>query len=419
MSGFETLVKKCSTPVDYERLDAYYSGETHLDSLGVSLPPEVRVLEMSAMWPKLAVDVLVESLVLEGFTSATGDVPERLRPLLQANNFDTLWPLAMTEALVQRRAYIVVGPGDDPEWPLITAHPAKGFAVRRDRMGGIAEAVRTYRVGKTEWAVHYEPGNATYYRRVNGRWVRRDGWATGLDRVPVVELVNRVRLGDEGHSEISDIATLCDAASRSLTNLQVAQELLAMPVRFLFGDGADEPQVDQDGRRVSKIEAYFGRLLTGPEGSTAGQIPGASLSEIIAAFKLYAQQVSAMTGIPPFMMGISADSNPSSAEAMRSAKDRLITRAAVKQNQFGDAAEDVARLVLAVAGESTEGLQTLEARWRDPAVASPSARNALMLQANSQGVLSSETTREFLGLSPEQAERENQLDARTRQVTGG
>ena len=48
--------------------ESYYNGEHRLDAIGVSLPPDVRVLEMQVGWPKLAVDVLVESLVLDGFS---------------------------------------------------------------------------------------------------------------------------------------------------------------------------------------------------------------------------------------------------------------------------------------------------------------------------------------------------------------
>lgn len=415
--SFDDLSKQCTTPRNFRRWNEYYYGASHLDALGVSLPPEVRVLELSAMWPKLAVDVLVESLVLEGFTLADQEVPDSLRRSFQANNFDTLWPLIMTEALVQGTAYAVVGPGEDGA-PKISGHSAQNFAVRTGMFGDVQEAVQVYQQGTDDFAAHYEPGSITYYGRVHGRWVRQQQVTSGIDTVPVVPVVNRVRLGAGGHSEVADIAKLCDAASRSLTNLQVAQELLSMPIRYLFGDGADEEKVDQFGNAVSQIETYFGRFLTGPAGSTAGQIPGADLNQILGAFKLYAQQVSAMTGIPPFMMGISADSNPTSAEAMQSAKDRLTMRASVKQNLFGDPAEDIARMVLRMNGETVDGLETLESRWRDPAVASVSARNAQMLQAQSQGVISAETTREFMDLSPEQLARESNLDTRSRAVTG-
>lgn len=415
--SFDDLREQCTTPRNFRRWNDYYYGVSNLDALGVSLPPEVRVLEMSAMWPKLAVDVLVESLVLEGFTLADQDVPDSLRRSFQANNFDTLWPLIMAESLVQGTAYAVVGPGEDGT-PKVSGHSAENFAVRTGMFGEVKEAVQIYQQGADYFAAHYEPGTITYYGLVHGRWVLQSRVTSGVESVPVVPVVNRVRLGVGGHSEIADIAQLCDAASRSLTNLQVAQELLSMPIRFLFGEGADEEKVDQFGNAVSQIETYFGRFLTGPAGSTAGQIPGADLNQILGTFKLYAQQVSAMTGIPPFMMGITADSNPTSAGAMQSAKDRLTMRASVKQNLFGDAAEDIARMVLRMNGEAVEGLETLEARWRDPAVASVSARNAQMLQAQSQGVISADTAREFMDLSPEQLVRESKLDTKNRAVTG-
>lgn len=417
--SFENLIEHCTTPRNFDKWNNYYSGESRLDALGVSLPPDVRVLEMAAMWPKLAVDVLVESLVLEGFSTAEGDVSEELRKTFQANNFDTLWPLAMADAMVQGRSFVVIGPGQD-DIPKLSAHSAKSIYTRRNIMGTVIEAVQRFRSGEDEFAVHYEPGQITQYVESRGRWMQvAKPQQSGYAGVPIVPVENRIRLGGEVHSEISDIAKLCDAASRSLTNLQVAQELLAMPMRYLFGDGADEEKLDQNGRRVSQIQAYFGRFLTGPAGSTAGQIPGADLQQIISTFKLYAQQVSAMTGIPPFMMGISADSNPSSAEAMRSAKDRLINRAMVKQNLFGDAAEQIARITLQMQGEDISGLETLESRWRDPAVASVSSRNALMLQAHAQGLISGETARESLGLTPEQLSRELRIEQANRSSIGG
>ena len=192
-----------------------------------------------------------------------------------------------------------------------------------------------------------------------------------------------------------------------------------MPVRYLFGDDVKSQFKNADGSQKSRVEAYLGHYIVGPKGSTAGSIPGSDLNQIINSFKVYAQQVSALTGIPPFMMGISADSNPASAEAMRSAKDRLITRAEMKQHIFGDAVEDIARMVLALAGVEVDGLETLEARWRDPAVASVSSRNALMLQAHAQGIITEETAREYLGLSPEQMARERHTDYREASTVGG
>lgn len=405
---------------DYE---AYYEGSRRLDAIGVSLPPNVRVLEMPVRWPKLTVDVLVRSLVLEGFTMAGGEVPPELHRILQANNFDSLLTLTLTEALVTGRAWVVAGgaviPGSNI--PRLSAHRGRDIVVTRDIFGTITEAVQTYTRGGVEQKAVYTPGRLAVFVVQDGedRLIEEHDYSSTYPGVPIVEVVNRTRIGGGGTSEIEDIIELCDAASRSLTNLQVAQELLAMPTRYLFGDGVAD-QFTGDGKHLglARLEAHFGHLLVGPSGSQTGSIPGADLQQIINSFKLYAAQVSAMTGIPASMMGVSADSNPASAEAMRAAKDGLISRAELKQHLFGDAVEEIARMVLQMAGVKVEGLETLEARWRDPAVASISSRNALMLQAQAQGVITSQTAREFLGLSPEQAKREDIHDAEVRAGLG-
>lgn len=405
---------------DYE---AYYEGCKRLDAIGVSLPPNVRVLEMPVRWPKLTVDVLVRSLVLEGFTMAGGEVPPELHRILQANNFDSLLTLTLTEALVTGRAWVVAGgsviPGSNI--PRLSAHRGRDITVKRDIFGTIIEAVQAYERGGIQQKAIYTPGHLAVFAVQNGEdvLIEEHDYSAIYPGVPIVEVVNRTRIGGGGTSEIEDIIELCDAASRSLTNLQVAQELLAMPTRYLFGDGVAD-QFTGDGMRpaVARLEAHFGHLLVGPSGSQAGSIPGADLQQIISSFKLYASQVSAMTGIPASMMGVSSDSNPTSAEAMRAAKDGLISRAELKQHLFGDAVEEIARMVLQMAGVKVDGLETLEARWRDPAVASISSRNALMLQAQAQGVITSQTAREFLGLSPEQAKREDMHDAEVRAGLG-
>lgn len=407
--SFDSLIRNSGIG-ESVKFEGYYEGTVTLDSLGVSLPPAVRVLEMVAPFPKIAIDVLSEALNPEGFIlGADVETPKLLRKWWQANDLDTNVKLAIAEALVQGQSFFIVGPGV-AGIPRITAHRPAGMAVSYDHMGRVDEALRRYTTGDRKFAAHYLPGVNRYYEHVNGVWSLVPGKAgevaTGASRPAVVPMVNKARLGDNrGRSEIAEIAKATDAASRSLTNLQVAQELLAMPTRYLFGDGL-EAMRDQHGNPIDKITAYFGQFLTGPAGAQAGQIPGADLQQIINVYKLYAQIISSTTGIPPSMLGISTD-NPSSAEAMRVAKDRLIAKAEVKQHMFGDVLEDVAKLALEMEGMTPDGVETLEMQWRDAALTSVSAKSANMLQAQAQGVISSETARDGLQLTPEQKAREN------------
>lgn len=410
--SFESLIRQSGMPLKFTELEGYYEGTVQLDALGVSLPPQVRVLEQVAPFPKFAVDVLAEVLNPEGFTLAADQgVPDLLRRWWQANNLDTAVKLAIVEALVQGQSFLIVGPGPG-DIPRITAHRRLGMAVEYDHMGQVAEALRRYKRDGQSFVAHYLPGETRYYQHDGGRWAEVPGTRveTGASRPAVVPITNKARLGDvNGRSEIIEITTTTDAASRSLTNLQVAQELLAMPTRYVFADGAASPESMEQA-----LKSYFGHFITGPSGSSAGQIPGADLSQIINTYKLYAQIISSVTGIPPSMLGIATE-NPSSAEAMRVAKDRLIARAEVKQSMFGDAIEDTARLALEMQGQPVAGLETLELQWRDPALTSASAKSANILQAHAQGVVSAQTARDYLQLTPEQKARE---DARGDAVAG-
>lgn len=393
------------------KLEKYYNGEVRLDALGVNIPPEVRVLEMVAPYPRMATDVLAEVLTFVGYTLGEGVEDERLAFLkrgFQINNMDSLIRQVITEALVQGAGYFIVGPGPDGV-PRITAHQYRDVAVHTDHLGTVKEALVRIpshgQNGAPDRYAYYTPGMvATYERTLTGRETWTKTTRLPYDVVPVVPLANRGRLGDRtGRSEMLDVLTLSDAASRTLTGLQVAQELEALPKRWIFADGVAQALAEAG---KTKLEAYMGYLNFGPTGGSVQQLNGAALDPLINSYKLYAQIISAVTGIPPSMMGITTD-NPSSADAMRVARDRLTSRGEAKQAIFGDALEDLARVVLRVAGMSVDGLEVLEAVWRDVATPSKTAQQAMAYQAFQAGAISARTMRDFLDLTPAQRERED------------
>lgn len=423
--SFKELLK-CTTPcADYSKYETYYEGKSRLNALGVTLPPQMRVLEQMAPFPKLAVDVLTEVLVPEGFILGDNtEIPDMLQHWWAVNDMSTQFQLAATEALVQGAAYWIVGPGKEGI-PRVSFVTRNGTATRLDHFGNVAEAVTVYTIDDTVYATHYEAGRTTYYQKSkygSDIWDVVDSYATGLDAPAIVPMFNRERAGDvRGRSIIKEIITPTDAASRTLTNLQVAQEMLSMPQRYILGDGvAEAASAIAEERGIplqqAKFEQYIGNLMHGPEGATVGQLPGADLSSLHNTYRMYAQEVSAITGIPPAMLGITTD-NPASAEAMRVAKDRLIQRAEEKTRMFGDSIEQVFRLALRAEGHEIDGVDALELRWRDPATASESARAAYLLQAHAQGIISAETARDGLRLTPQQQARERELSENTYRFT--
>lgn len=412
--SFESLQRALPNTSKTRKYDAYYNNEARLDALGVNIPPEVRVLEMIVPWPRLAIDVLVEVLTFIGYTLGDDADDPRLQYLkaaYQANNMNTAIRLALTDSLVQGGSYWLVGAGR--KYPRITSHSAADVAVEHDEFGDISEAIIRWRVGPASHdrrLSHYQIGRTDVYASSRYGWEKVPELSqddTGIDEVPIVPMLNKARTADyRGRSELVEVLQLSDAGSRTLTGLQLAQELEAMPKRWIFANGISDA-LEKSGK--TKLEAYLGYLNFGPEGGKVQQLNGAALDPLINSFKLYAQVVSSVTGIPPSMMGISTD-NPSSAEAMRVAKERLTTRGEAKQSMFGDSLEDLARMVLLVGGQDTEGLESLETVWRDVATPSKSSQQAMALQAFQSGAISAQTMRDFLDLSPAQRQREDDRD---------
>lgn len=440
--SFESLIGRAEVSKAYTKLEGYYSGKMSLKALGISLPDNARILEMIANFPQLSVQVVSELLVPEGYILEDDkETPALLRSWWNTNNMDAEVSQAVTEALVQGACYWIVGYGDD-DTPRITAHDRRGMATSYNHMGELSEAVRTYKHGDDRYAAHYLPFETRYYAETHYGWKVVDVVEHGLDRPLVVPMFNKERLSDtRGRSDLLPILDLTDAASRTLTNLQVAQETASLPQRYMFGKDMDamftKPILDETGQpirdpksptgyrmqpmsgpelKVARQETYWGSLWVGPEGATAGQLPGADLTMMIDTYKLYSQAVSAVTGIPPSMLAVSGD-QPVSAEAMIAAKERLNRRAELKQTLFGDALEDVARVALALYDKTPENVSQLGLQWRDPATPSQNARSAALLQAHAQGVISAQTARDGLRLTPEQRAREDAKDAAADPIT--
>ena len=153
--SFKELLK-CTTPcADYSKYETYYEGKSRLNALGVTLPPQMRVLEQMAPFPKLAVDVLTEVLVPEGFILGDNtEIPDMLQHWWAVNDMSTQFQLAATEALVQGAAYWIVGPGKEGI-PRVSFVTRNGTATRLDHFGNVAEAVTVYTIDDTVYAKHH------------------------------------------------------------------------------------------------------------------------------------------------------------------------------------------------------------------------------------------------------------------------
>lgn len=390
-----------------DRLDRYYRGRQRLDAIGLALPPEMDRLQTVINWPALAVDSLEERLDVEGFQLG-GDVSadERLWDWWQANDLDEESSLAHLDAFVFGRTYVTVSRGestDDP--PVITVESTRSMAVEIDpATRKISAAARVFERDETDQpsgAVLYLPGKNTTWRRTNGVWRATSADRFALNEVAVVPLINRARLARRhGDTEMRDVMGLADAACRSLTNLQAAQELLAVPQRYVLG-ATQTDFVDQNGQPIPAWEAYIGRFLAlGNQEAKIGQLPGADLRNFTEVINHYAKLVASVTGLPSHFLGMTTE-NPASADAIRSAEARLVKRAERRARAFGEGWERVMRLALRFVGDDDTAARRLETVWRDPSTPTYAAKADAVVKLYTAGLLPQEAAWEQMGFSPE------------------
>lgn len=392
------------------RLDGYYDGALRVEAMGLSLPPEMRKLTTVVNWPRLVVDSLEERLDIEGFR--LGDTPtadEQMWDWWQANNLDEESGLAHLEALVQGRAYITVGaPEEGTDSPVITVESARCmYAETHPRTRAVTRAVRLYNFheGQARAATLYLPDRTAYLRLgEGGRWgpdPDLDDDEHDLGVVPVVPMTNRSRIHDRaGRSEMADIIPLTDAACRSLTNLQGAQELLAMPQNIFMGVEKGD-FVDQHGKQLSTWDAYLGRIKAlANEQAKAIQLPGADLRNFTEVINHYGRLVGALSGLPPHFLGFTTD-NPASADAIRSSEARLVKRAERRSRMFGEAWEQAMRIAMRIVGRDGANANRLETVWRDPSTPTYAAKADAVVKLVQAGLLPQEAAWEQMGFSPE------------------
>lgn len=425
---------------ELEMLDRYYEGTQPLSYLHPEILREVgdRIRPVVIAWPQLVVDSVEERLDVEGFRLPDEDAADDdLWRVWQSNDLDETSEQGHVDALAMRRSYACVGTDeDDADTPLVTVEsPLEVYADIDPRTRRVRAALR--RVAEEDSAVRVNERYATLYLPDRTVWYRWDGgWVEegrdehDLGAVPVVPLVNRPRLRaaryspssgalrtQYGRSELASALPLSDAANKMATDMMVAGEFVAIPLRGLFGITPADLE-DEHGNKITALQAIMGRLLTiGDTEAKAFEFAAAQLSNFHGSINQLAKLVASISGLPPDYMGLATD-NPPSAESRLAGEIRLIKRAERKQRAFGGSWEQVARLVRRFqVGEWDPRLKRLETIWRSAATptVAQSADAATKLYTAPPGqrpIVPLRQTRETLGYTQTQIARMEEEDQR-------
>jgi hypothetical protein len=417
---------------DLLSMDSYYEGLQPLSYMAPELLAELsdRIRQVVINWPRLVVDSLEERLDVEGFRLAGSALADkRLNQWWQANDLDEESQLGHLDALIMRRAFVIVGSRTGPDAdtdddgdedaPLITVEsPLEVHAQRDPRTREVQAAVKRWSVTegatKVEHATLYLPDTTIWYERDGGAWAEADRDDHELHTVPVVPMVNRARTRNrDGVSELKDIVPLSDAACKIATDMMVSAEYHAVPRRVAFGFSEADFQ-DEQGRPVSAFSRVVGRMWATEksklDGADVVQFPEASLGNFHDTINSLAALVASLSGLPPHFLGLTTD-NPASADAIRSSETRLIKRAERKQRAFGGTWEQVMRIADRIqTGEWNPDLRGLETIWRDASTPTVAQAADAAVKLFAAGIVPRRQTREDLGYTQPQIARMEAAD---------
>jgi hypothetical protein len=370
---YTQLMKRRKT---HAELDDYYSGDQRIQTLGLAVPPELRAFEFPLNWPRVTVDSIVQRQSVRSFSLP--DEPKSndyLGEIWEANNMESQSLMNHLETRIQGHGFVTVGTNeDDAEHPLISVESSKTMIAEiNPRTRKIMSALRVYedplKRFAPQYATLYLPDSTIHLHRVNGwDWEMEDRDDHDLGRVPVVQFLNRPRVGNfYGETEMKDVLRPTDMAARVLMDLQVAVEANAVPGKWAVGMSKDDFIDAKTGKVAPVWKAYYNAMtMTTSKEAKFGQFQAADLGNFKIVIDMLAEQVSAVTGLPFRYFGQNT-ANPAAEGAIRADESRLVKNVEIKNAMDGDCWANVMALAYRIGkGEWLEG-NRIRTDWDDPA----------------------------------------------------
>jgi hypothetical protein len=386
----------------------YFECKQLVRHLGISVPPQLQSFETVIGWPYKAVKSLASRIKLGGFAVPGGDGAEfGIDRIWADNRLGIEAHHAHMSALTYGVSFVAVmagGPGE-PAAVIRTLSPTSSTAlwdpVRR-RVWAAVSVVSTDGGVPSEFILFLEDKVVTgLFDR--GRWVL-DETPNPLDRCPVVMLAyDSSPEYPYGRSRISQgVMKITDEAIRTALRMEVSAEFYSAPQRYILG--ADEAAfTGPNGEARSGWEAIQGRILAlskddDGDTPTVGQFAQASMSPHTEMLRTIAAKFAGETSIPVNALGIIHD-NPASDAAMHTAYLDLNSDAESAHEPFGAAWIDAMRMAVQITQGSSEGLELLSTKWRNPATPTLAAQADATTKLVQVGVLpaDSDVTLELMG----------------------
>lgn len=345
------------------------------------------------------VDTLSERLSVTGFTvngasmddEENGEQARALWDWWKRARMDLIEQELYVAALRDGKGYLIVDPATgDPRCVRHDLDDGKtGIMLHRDPEDAshVLYATRYFwtfdplRPGQTgiERKTVYLPGEVRkYQRRGMGQWVAvmDDGdpswplpWAdaAGPLGVAVTEFAN------PGGAEIERVIGLQNALNKSWLDLIAAADMTGFQIYASeYSDPNYMPVAESDAGIEGRDEMVIapGRMIE-IGGGTFKAIPPADLTPLLDVIGNLTTAIAGVSRTPQYLLRPVGGSDVPSGEALKQTESGLVARAVKRQRVWGQAWEDVLRLVIRVAAAYGPGLGVdadaqIEVQWADP-----------------------------------------------------
>lgn len=380
-------------------------------------------------WCDLVVDAVEERLNVQGFRLSESQGDAEAWRIWQTNQLDAESRIAHTEALVHGVAYVSVWASDDEMTPSITIeHPTQMVIAHaagnpRRRLAALKRFVdddghhratlylpdAIYRFRSRQ---SFDTGLILLGMNETTIWqpleTQESVIANPLGVVPIVPLLNRRRLLNEGVSELARVIPMQDGINKLVADMIVASEFGAAPQRW--ATGIEIPRNPKTGEALPVFENLVSRLMASERPDTQfGQFSQTDLKPFVEGVQMLVQHVASQTRTPPHYFYLSGQFP--SGESIKSAETGLVAKAVRKQGGFGESWEEVLRLGFRVIGDDARAnAMNAETIWGDPESRSESEHVDAVMKKLALGI-EEEILWEELGMSPQQIARNKELKA--------
>ncbi len=372
----------------YARLESYWAGTPPLPFGNQRMRETYRRFQKMSRtnFGLLLVESVVERLAVVGFRSggdASDDEDTAAWKQWQANCLDADSTLVHRAALTMSQAYAIVGEDPDvPGRPLVTAEDPRQViheaspANRRT----VRAAMKTWRddVAGCQLAVVYLPRSVHYFRSTTSNpdataeqiwgasgWVVDDSeFAEGaaenpFGMVPVVPFVNRPKIDGSGVGEFEDCVDIIDRINNLILDRLVISAAQAYRQRYATGLRVE----DENGNASAEFDPGADLLWVSEDDKTKfGSFDVTDLTPIIKAIESDVAYLGAISRTPPSYL-LAAIVN-ASGDALAAAEVGLVSKCRERSIEFGNAWEQVYRLMSQVTG--TQVAVDAEVLWADP-----------------------------------------------------